>query len=94
MDVVFGRGNTIWKFAESALPDPVGWQTCAVDAKVVSGRVAGISHGFCIFDEVGNTWSLKNGKFKYSYFPNRFCYSREKKKTAPWIEIWTDGEYF
>ena len=94
LDVVFGRGNTIWKFAESALPDPLGWQTCAVDAKVVSTRVAGISHGFCVFDEVGNTWSLKNGKFKYSYFPNRFCYSREKKKNAPWIEIWTDGEDF
>ncbi len=94
LDAVFGRGNTIWRFAESSLPDFSGWQTCAVDPKVVSARVAGISHGFCVFDEVGNIWSLKNGEFKYSYFPNRFCYSKEKKKNAPWIEIWTDGEDF
>ncbi len=92
LDVVFGRGNTIWRFAESSLPDLSGWQTCAVDPKVVSSRVAGISHGFCVFDEVGNIWSLKNGEFKYSYFPNRFCYSKEKIKYAPWIEIWTDGD--
>jgi hypothetical protein len=28
MDAAFGRGHTIWKFAEATQPDEAGWQTC------------------------------------------------------------------
>jgi hypothetical protein len=91
MDVVFGRGQTIWKFADGSPPDQDDWQTCAVAPEVVSARVAGISHGFCIYDEVGSIWSVKAGKFDYAHFPNRFFYSRESGKSAPWIEVWTEG---
>ncbi len=90
LDVVLGRGNTIWKFADCSLPDSNGWQACAVDPDVVAARVAGLSHGFFLYDEVGHTWSLKNGKFDYVIFPNRFCYSRESRGSAPWMEIWTE----
>ena len=93
MDVVFGKGHTVWRFAECSLPDQLGWQSCAVSPDVISARVAGISHGFCLFDEVGNTWSLKDNKFTYTYFPNRFCYSSEDRNNAPWMEIWVkDGD--
>ena len=91
MDVTFGGGNTIWKFADCTPPDPKGWQTCAIDSDVVAARVAGLSHGFFIYDEIGNIWSLKKGKFKYTYFPNRFCYSRESGKSGPWLEVWAEG---
>jgi len=86
---VFGHGHTIWKFAESTPPDKDGWQTCAVDPDVIAARVADLSYGFCIYDEVGNIWSLKNGKFQYTVFPNRFCYSRESG-SIPYLEIWTE----
>jgi len=92
MDVVFGRGHTIWKFADCTLPDQNGWQTCAVDADVVAARTAGLSHGFFIYDEVGSIWSLKNGQFKYTYFPNRFLYSRESGNSGPWLEVWFQGK--
>jgi len=88
MDVAFGRGHTIWKFAECTPPDQNGWQSCAVDADVVAARAAGLSHGFFIYDEVGSIWSLKNRKFKYTLFPNRFFYSRESGRSAPWFEVW------
>ena len=91
MDLVFGRGHTIWKFADCTWPDSGDWQTCAVDPDVISARVAGISHGFCVYDEAGSIWSIKKGEFKYTYFPNRFCYSKESGKSAPWMEVWVKG---
>lgn len=54
MDVVFGRGHTLWKFSDCSAPDGEGWQACAVDPDVMAARVAGLSHGFCLFDEVGS----------------------------------------
>jgi hypothetical protein len=59
MDVVFGRGHIIWKFAECEAPDADGWQICAVDADVIAAKAAGLSEGFCLFDEIGHEWSLK-----------------------------------
>lgn len=91
MNVVFGRGHTRWKFADCSLPDEDGWQSCAVEPKVIAADAAGLSHGFCLYDEVGSEWSYQGGKFAYTYFPNRFVYSRESKSSTPWIEVWTDG---
>ena len=91
MDVVFGRGRTIWKFADCSPPNELGWQTCAVDLDVVVARMAGLSYGFCAFDDVGSIWSLKKGTFKYIKYPNRFCYSKESGKSAPWMEVWVEG---
>lgn len=94
MDVIFGRGHTIWKFADCTVPDKDGWQACAIDPDVISARVAGISHGFCVYDEVGSIWSMEKGKFTYTHFPNRFFFSREKKGSAPWLEVWTQPANF
>jgi hypothetical protein len=91
LDVIFGRGHTLWKFADCTQPDTNGWQTCAVDPDVISARVADISHGFCGYDEVGNEWRIKRNKFEYQYLPNRFLYSRESGKNIPWLEVWTSG---
>ncbi|QTA93882.1 glycoside hydrolase domain-containing protein [Desulfonema magnum] len=91
MDVVFGRGHTLWKFADCTPPDQNGWQTFAIDADVIAARAAGLSHGFCLYDEVGNIWSLRKGQFKFTYFPNRFCHSKEKGSNAPWLEVWFQG---
>lgn len=91
MDAVFGRGNTVWRFADCTPPDQDGWQTCAVSPEVVAARVAGISHGFCLYDEVGSTWSIESGRFHYTYFPNRYLYSRESGGSGPWLEVWTKG---
>ena len=91
MDVCFGRGHTIWKFADASVPDDSGWQSIAVDPDVVAARIAGLSKGFVIYDEVGSTWSCKQGRFDFHHFPNRFCFSRESGKNAPWLEVYVEG---
>jgi len=91
LDVVFGKGHTLWKFSDATLPDENRWQTVAVDPDVVAARLAGLSSGFLIYDEVGNEWSCRKNQFRYQYFPNRFFFSRESGVSAPWLEVWTDG---
>ncbi len=91
MDVVFGRGHTIWKFADASQPGPGGWQAVAVAPEVIAAAIAGISSGLCVYDEVGSIWSIHDGRFKYTYFPNRFFYSRESLLSAPWFEIRING---
>ena len=88
MDVVFGRGHTIWKFADCTEPDPENRQDCAIDPDVIAARIAGLSSGFCVQDEVGSTWSLEDGSFEYNQYPNRFCYSKESGRSAPYLTIW------
>ena len=55
--VILGQGGTTWRMAEASTPDPDGWQTIAVDPGVVALRVAGLSHGFLIFDDTGTEWT-------------------------------------
>ncbi|MCA1785182.1 MAG: hypothetical protein LC657_04275 [Desulfobacteraceae bacterium] len=61
LDVIFGQGHTIWKSADASAPDAGGWQTVLVDPDVVAARVAGLSFGLCLWDEVGTTWSPWQG---------------------------------
>ncbi len=91
VDVAFGLGQTIWQFSECGAPDAQGWQSCAVSPDVVAAKVAGLSHGFALYDDVGSTWSIVQKHFEYTLFPNRFFYSREARRGRPWLEIWTEG---
>ncbi len=91
MDVVFGRGHTLWKFADCTPPDSDRWQTCALSADIVAARAAGLSYGFCVYDEVGSVWSLKKGEFNFTHFPNRRLYSKESWGSDPWLDVWYDG---
>ena len=86
LDAVFGKGHSLWRFSDCTPPDPDGWQACAIQPEVLAARVAGISHGIGLFDEVGSEWSLKNGQFQYYNYPNRFLYSRESR-SGPWLEV-------
>lgn len=92
MDVVFGSGHTRWKFADAAAPDADGWQAVAVNPDIVAARVAGLGYGFCLWDEVGTTWSCDDQGFHRQLFPNRYVYSSEKKNRAPWLEVVVGGE--
>ena len=92
LDAAFGLGNTIWKFADATPPDEQGWQVIAVDGDVVAARVAGLSYGFGLWDDVGNEWSYKNDQFKMIQHPNRFIFSKDQNaSSAPWLEVWYDG---
>jgi hypothetical protein len=92
MDAVFGMGGTFWRFADAAPPDADGRQSVPVDPAAVAARVAGVSHGFLLWDEVGSEWACRNGRFEYFVFPNRFLYSRESIRSAPWMEVFLGEE--
>ena len=86
--VMNGMGNTIWRFADCTAPDETGWQKVAVDPKVVAARVAGISHGFVIFDDVGSEYECNGEDFEYHMFPNRYVSSSEAgKEHAPYFTV-------
>lgn len=91
MDVAYGGGRTIWRFAEASGPDRKGWQAVAIDPDVVAARAAGLSYGFATYDDVGSEWSYRGGKFTYHTFPNRFLFSREQAVSKPWVQVWVGG---
>lgn len=91
MDVAFGGGRTIWRFAEASAPAAQGWQAVAIDPDVLAARVAGLSYGLAAYDDVGSEWSYRGGRFTYSTFPNRYIFSREQSSSAPWLEVWVNG---
>ena len=76
-DVSLGAGNSIWGFAESSARDVAGWQSVAVDPRVVAARIAGLSYGFVLFDDVGSEYERRGDEFIYHVFPNRLIASRE-----------------
>ncbi len=88
VSVINGAGNTLWRFADATPPDKDGWQTIAVDPSVVAARVAGISHGFVLFDDVGSEYERNGEQFKFNHMLNRLVSSREEgKNRAPYFTI-------
>ncbi|MDF1552144.1 MAG: DUF4091 domain-containing protein [Deferrisomatales bacterium] len=86
--VMNGQGNTLWRFAEATLPDAGGWQTVAVDPAVVAARVAGISYGFVVFDDVGSEYRRDGDAVTFQRFPNRYVSSREAGAAqAPYFTV-------
>lgn len=86
--VMLGQGGTVWRMADAFAPDAQGWQKVAVDPSVVAARVAGISHGFLLFDDTGSEWTRNGEKFDFRLFPNRFVHSRESgEKNAPYLIV-------
>jgi GDSL-like Lipase/Acylhydrolase family/Domain of unknown function (DUF4091) len=91
--VMLGEGGTLWRMADAFPPDAQGWQRVAVDPGVVAARLAGISHGFLLFDDTGSEWTRDGEKFTLRHFPNRFVHSRESgAANAPYFTIWLGPE--
>ncbi len=91
--VMMGEGNTLWATWDATPPDAEGWQTVAVEPRVVAARVAGLSCGFVVFDDTGSEWTRNGEQFRRHIFPNRFVHSRESgAKTAPYFTIWLGEE--
>jgi hypothetical protein len=86
--VILGQGGTLWHMADATEPDADRWQEVAVDPSVVAARVAGLSHGFLLFDDTGSEWTRQGESFKIHHMPNRFVHSRESGAAgAPYLTI-------
>ena len=50
--------------------------------------MAGLSHGFLVFDDTGSEWTRQGERFTFRLFPNRFVYSRDQNKaSAPYLTV-------
>ncbi len=86
--VILGQGETLWQMADASAPDPQGWQQVAVDPAVMAARVAGISHGFLVFDDTGSQWTRDGEKFTLHHMPNRLVKSRDSGPAdAPYFTV-------
>ncbi len=86
--VMLGEGGTSWRMTDATEPDANGWQILRVDPLMVGQRIAGISHGFLLYDDTGSEWDRNGENFTLRLFPNRFIYSREAgPKHAPYFTI-------
>ena len=86
--MILGNGGTTWRMADASPPDRDGWQQMPVDPQVVAARVAGLSHGFLVFDDTGSEWTRDGEKFTFRLFPNRFVYSRDQNRaSAPYFTV-------
>ena len=91
--VMMGEGNTLWATWDSTPPDAEGWQTVAVEPRVIAARVAGLSHGFVVFDDTGSEWTRNGESVRRHIFPNRFVHSRDSgAKTAPYFTLYLGGD--
>lgn len=83
-----GEGHTIWRFADASDPDAQGYQRIAVEPSVVAARVAGISHGLVVMDDVGSEWTSDGRSFDWLPFRNRFVHSREQgRRSGPYLLV-------
>ena len=85
--VIFGEGGAFWNNAEAS-PPVDGWQEIDVLPEVVAARIAGLSHGFVLFDDTG-TEIVRNGEeTTIRLFPNRFVFSHDQNRASePFLEV-------
>lgn len=87
--VCLGQGGTVWGMADATSSDDNGWQRVAIDPAVIRARIAGVSHGFLIFDDTGSEWKRDGEKWTHRLYPNRFFHSRESGRTnAPYLVVY------
>ena len=90
--VINGMGGSIWAFSDPTPPDREGWQRIAIDERVLAARVAGLSGGFALTDDVGSEYARVDGEFEYRIFPNRTFASREAgPEMAPFVTVSVAG---
>ncbi len=86
-----GEGHTLWAFADPRnhpQGSARGWQTIAVAPAVMAARVAGLSHGFVLMDDVGCEYQRQGNRVQIINFPNRFLDSRESgPASGPYFTI-------
>jgi Domain of unknown function (DUF4091) len=86
--VILGNGGTNWGMADATPPDSDGWQSITINPAVLAARVAGLSHGFLVFDDTGSEWTHLGDRFQLRIFPNRFVYSRDQNRAnAPFLSV-------
>jgi hypothetical protein len=90
--VVFGANGSTWGMTEASPPDKDGWQVIPIDTAVIAARIAGLSEGLLVFDDVGSEWTKEGNDWKTRPFPNRMFFSREAGKAkAPFLTLYVKG---
>lgn len=86
-----GAGGSLWGFGDPSPRDAEGWQVIPIEPAVAQARIDGMSHGFCVMDDVGNEYARDGDSFIYKPFPNRFFSSRDdKQQSVPYFTLWLE----
>jgi hypothetical protein len=93
LSAMCGLGNTMWRFADCSPRDTDGWQRIAIEPSIVSARVAGISRGFVVYDDVGSEYRKDGDRLIFRRLINRYFKSREaNKEERPFFTIYLGDE--
>lgn len=83
-----GGGQTRWRFSNATVADANGFQSIAVDPTIIAARVAGVSHGVVVFDDVGSEWERRGETFLWRSLLNRYVSSREAgRRKRPYFTV-------
>lgn len=88
LDVVFGRGGTLWT-RTTTRAEAAGWIAVDVDPRLVEACAAGLSCGLAVNDDNGQTARVSREADPSSNLGNNYVYSREQHAASPWLEVAT-----
>jgi len=86
LDVVFGRGGTLWT-RTTTRAEAAGWLAVDVDPRLVEACAAGLSHGIAVSDDNGQTARVSREADPQSNLGNNYVFSREQHAASPWLEV-------
>ena len=86
--VIAGQGGSWWGTADPSPPDVDGWQVLRVLPETMAARLAGLSHGFAVIDDVGSEYERRGEDIELRTFPNRWFAAREAgERDAPFFAV-------
>ena len=86
--MILGNGGTNWGMADASPPDADGWQRDRGRPDVVAARVAGLSHGFLVFDDTGSEWTREGERFTSGSSPTGSSTAATRTgRSAPYLTV-------
>ncbi|MCW8130789.1 MAG: hypothetical protein KIS92_10600 [Planctomycetota bacterium] len=82
LSAVFGRGSTFW-MQSYVKPGADLWYDMEFDGRILEACAAGLSHGFAVSDDNGQTARTHKDVIGDGNFGNNFFFSREQNNAQP-----------
>ncbi len=86
LDVVFARGGTLWSQAVVEKPAD-GWYRINVDPRLVEACAAGLSYGFALSDDSGQTMNIAQEVVPETNHGNNYLFAHEQSNAKPLLVV-------
>ncbi len=86
LDALWGRSGTSW---EQALVEPGlgNWYAIAIDGRLLEACAAGLSHGFALSDDNGQTMAIDAKVLPTTNHSNNDFFAREQSGSVPYLTL-------